>query len=257
VGKTESVLALSEALFGGERNLVTINLSEYQEAHTVSLLKGSPPGYVGYGEGGILTEAVRRRPYSAILLDEAEKAHPDVLELFFQVFDKGMLEDGEGRQIDFKNTVILLTSNVGSEKVMGLCADTATRPDPEELRSLLRPDLRKKFPAAFLGRLSVVPYYPISADVLPSIVRLQLGRIAERLRANHKAELRFGDELVDWVARRSDEPESGARNIDYFLSGTLLPAISCGILERMARGERFSAVSVELDDLGGLRYNFT
>ena len=203
VGKTETALALADTLYGGERNLITINMSEYQEAHTVSGLKGSPPGYVGYGEGGVLTEAVRRRPYSVVLLDEVEKAHPDVLELFFQVFDKGTLEDGEGREIDFKNTVILLTSNVGTDTILKLCKDPDTTPTPEVLAEAIRPDLLAAktergvqiFKQAFLGRLIVVPYYPISDAVMRQIIRLQLGRIGRRMRENHNATFSYGDEL--------------------------------------------------------------
>src|SRR5260221_564509 len=185
VGKTETALTLADTLYGGERNLVTINMSEYQEAHTVSSLKGSPPGYVGYGEGGVLTEAVRRKPYSVVLLDEVEKAHPDVMELFYQVFDKGMLEDGEGREIDFKNTVILLTSNAATDTMMKLCADPETAPEPEGLTEAIRPELIKIFKPALLGRMVVVPYYPISDAVMKEIIRLQLGRARRRLKDIH------------------------------------------------------------------------
>src|SRR5207248_844453 len=188
VGKTETALTLADTLYGGERNLVTINMSEYQEAHTVSGLKGSPPGYIGYGEGGVLTEAVRRKPYCVVLLDEIEKAHPDVMELFYQVFDKGVLEDAEGREIDFKNTLILLTSNVGTETIMTLCADPDTRPTPEALVQTLRPELLKTFKPAFLGRLIVVPYYPITDDIMHKIIELQLGRIRTRLAENTRVQ---------------------------------------------------------------------
>ncbi|HKB16860.1 MAG TPA: AAA family ATPase, partial [Planctomycetota bacterium] len=202
VGKTETALALADLLYGGERSLVTINMSEFQEAHTVSSLKGSPPGYVGYGEGGVLTEAVRRKPYSVVLLDEVEKAHSDVLELFYQVFDKGILEDAEGREIDFKNTVILLTSNLGTDTIMKLCADEATRPDPEGLADALRPDLLKKFKPALLGRLTVVPYYPLGDEVMRKIIALKLNRIRDRVRANHGVALTYEDALVGVVASR-------------------------------------------------------
>ena len=266
VGKTETALTLADTLYGGERNLITINMSEYQESHTVSSLKGSPPGYVGYGEGGVLTEAVRRRPYSVVLLDEVEKAHPDVLELFFQVFDKGTLEDGEGREIDFKNTVILLTSNVGTDTMMKLCKDPDTTPGPEALAEAIRPDLleakstrRPIFKQAFLGRLIVVPYYPISDDVMRQIIRLQLGRIAQRMRQNHNAQFSYSDELIESIAGRCREVESGARNVDHILTRTLLPEISQEILARMAgatndrrrprRGRREREVRV-LDHLG-------
>jgi type VI secretion system protein VasG len=255
VGKTETALALADALYGGERNLVTINMSEYQEAHTVSGLKGSPPGYVGYGEGGVLTEAVRRRPYCAVLLDEVEKAHPDVLELFFQVFDKGTLEDGEGREIDFKNTVILLTSNVGSSTLMRLCADPAARSDPAALAEALRPELLRAFPAALLGRMSVIPYFPIDDEALRRIVRLQLDRIGRRMRENHRAEFAYSDEVVEHIAGRCREVESGARNVDHILSRTLLPELSGEFLSRLAAGTPATRVEVAVGDGGSFRYD--
>ena len=186
VGKTETALALSDLLYGGEHNLITINMSEFQEAHTVSTLKGSPPGYVGYGEGGVLTEAVRRRPYSVVLLDEVEKAHPDVLELFFQVFDKGMMEDGEGREIDFKNTIIILTSNAGTDTMTKLCADPETMPGPDGLVKALKPELNKVFKPAFLGRMVIIPYIPIRDENMKQIIRLKLGKIQRRIQENHK-----------------------------------------------------------------------
>ncbi len=257
VGKTETALALADTLYGGERNSVIINMSEYQESHTVSSLKGSPPGYVGYGEGGVLTEAVRRRPYCVVLLDEVEKAHPDVMELFFQVFDKGMLEDGEGREVDFKNTVILLTSNVGSDLIASLSADPETKPLPDALGESIRPELRKHFPAALLGRLVVIPYYPISQDMMREITRLQLGRIQERIRANHAAELACADSVVEAVIARCKEAESGARAVDRILTHSLLPQISGEILARMAAGESFSRVEVDLDDAGEFRFQVT
>ena len=207
VGKTETALALSDLLYGGERNMITINMSEFQEAHTVSTLKGSPPGYVGYGEGGVLTEAVRRRPYSVVLLDEVEKAHPDVLELFFQVFDKGMMEDGEGREIDFKNTIIILTSNAGTDTIMKLTADPETTPSPEGLVKALKPELNKIFKPAFLGRLVIIPYYPIRDEALKQIVRLKLGKIQRRLEETHKIALTY-DEAAD---RGSGPPLHGSR----------------------------------------------
>jgi type VI secretion system protein VasG len=255
VGKTETALALADALYGGERNVVTINMSEYQEAHTVSSLKGSPPGYVGYGEGGVLTEAVRRKPYSVVLLDEVEKAHPDVMELFFQVFDKGMLEDGEGREIDFKNTVILLTSNAGTDTVMKLCADPETRPDSAALAEALRPDLLKFFKPAFLGRLVVVPYFPITDDVMRLIIKLQLGRIQKRMRENHRAELVYEDSLIREIANRCKEVESGARNVDHILTRTLLPEISQEILSRMASGQSISRVHVGVGPEAAFQYD--
>ena len=226
VGKTETALALAEALYGGEQNLITINMSEYQEAHTVSSLKGAPPGYVGYGEGGVMTEAVRRKPYSVVLLDEVEKAHPDVHEIFFQVFDKGWMEDGEGRHIDFRNTVIIMTSNVGTDLVMQLCEDPTLRPDPEPLAAALREPLLKVFAPALLGRLVVVPYYPLHADALHRIIRLQLDRIAARLDANHGIALHYDDSAVELVARRCTAIESGGRMIDAILTHTILPRLS-------------------------------
>jgi type VI secretion system protein VasG len=265
VGKTETALALAETLYGGERNLITINMSEYQEAHTVSGLKGSPPGYVGYGEGGVLTEAVRRRPYSVVLLDEVEKAHPDVLELFFQVFDKGTLEDGEGREIDFKNTVILLTSNVGTETILKLCKDRDTTPAPEALAEAVRPDLLAAksergvqiFKQAFLGRLIVVPFYPISDAVMRQIIKLQLGRIARRMRENHHAVFSYDDALIDCIAGRCREVETGARNVDHILTRTLLPEISQELLGRMAQGQTISRAHVSVDDKGAFKYAIT
>jgi type VI secretion system protein VasG len=254
VGKTESALALAEALYGGERNLITINMSEYQEAHTVSSLKGSPPGYVGYGEGGVLTEAVRRRPYSVVLLDEVEKAHPDVMELFFQVFDKGVLEDGEGREIDFKNTVIILTSNVGTKQLMTLCADPETAPDSDGLIEAVRPELLSVFPAALLGRMVTIPYYPLSPEMLGRIVRLQLERIVRRVRENHAAELVYGDDLVDAVLARCNEAESGGRVVDNILTHSLLPQLSAEVLARMSRAETFSRVAVTVGDGGEFRF---
>jgi type VI secretion system protein VasG len=257
VGKTESALALSEALYGGERNLITINMSEYQEAHTVSSLKGAPPGYVGYGEGGVLTEAVRRRPYAVVLLDEVEKAHPDVMELFFQVFDKGVLEDGEGRVIDFKNTVILLTSNIGTDTTMKLCDDPDTRPEPEALAEALKPELLKAFPAALLGRMIVVPYYPLDEAALKQIIVLQLNKIKKRMARNHGAELVYDDTLLDAVAKRCSDPQSGARIIDHILTRSLLPEISTEFLSRMARNESVQRVKVGLAEDGSFNYDLS
>ena len=248
VGKTETALALAESLYGGERNLITINMSEYQEAHTVSSLKGSPPGYVGYGEGGVLTEAVRRKPYSVVLLDEVEKAHPDVMELFFQVFDKGTLEDGEGREIDFKNCVILLTTNVGTATIMSLCADPDTKPDPEPLIEALRPELQKAFKPALLGRMVPVAYYPISDDVLRIIINLQLKKIGQRIFENHKSQFSCDDTVIDLVASRCTDVDSGARNVYNILTGTMLPDMSAEVLSRMANGEAISKIHVGVKD---------
>lgn len=256
VGKTETALALSDLLYGGERNVITINMSEFQEAHTVSTLKGSPPGYVGYGEGGVLTEAVRRRPYSVVLLDEVEKAHPDVLEIFYQVFDKGLMEDGEGREIDFKNTIILLTTNACTDAMMKLCADPETAPGPEALVQALKPELNKIFKAAFLGRLLIVPYLPIKDEALKRIVDLKLGRVKKRLNENHAIEFRHDDELIVEIARRCTEVESGARSIDNILTNTLLPEISRELLGRMAEEQELNAVQVSIGPEGKFVYEW-
>jgi type VI secretion system protein VasG len=254
VGKTETALALSDLLYGGERNLITINMSEFQEAHTVSSLKGSPPGYVGYGEGGVLTEAVRRRPYSVVLLDEVEKAHPDVLELFYQVFDKGVMEDGEGREIDFKNTIILLTSNACTDQMMELCSDPAALPDATELVDELKPALNKIFKPAFLGRMVIIPYYPIRDEALKRIIGLKLGKIKRRLQENHKLDLIYDDMLVDAVADRCTEVESGARNVDNILTNTLLPEMSRRLLESMVEGQKISEIRVGVAEDGSFSY---
>lgn len=248
VGKTETALALAETLYGGESNLITINMSEFQEAHTVSTLKGAPPGYVGYGEGGVLTEAVRRRPYSVVLLDEVEKAHSDVHEIFFQVFDKGMMEDGEGRLINFKNTIILLTTNVGSDLIMNLCKDPELKPDTDGMAKALRQPMLKVFPAALLGRLTVIPYYPLSDPMLKLIIRLQLGRIEQRIATNHEAVFTHDDAVVDLIAARCTELESGGRMIDAILTQTLLPEISRRLLEAQLEGASLTSVRVSVAD---------
>ncbi len=255
VGKTETALALADSLYGGERNLISINMSEYQEAHTVSSLKGSPPGYVGYGEGGVLTEAVRRKPYSVVLLDEVEKAHPDVMELFFQVFDKGVLEDGEGREIDFKNCIILLTSNVGTDTIMKLCADPDTIPEPEGLVEAIKPELVKAFKPALLGRMVTVPYYPISDDILRLIIRLQLGKIKNRIMDNHGAQFSYDDSVIETVAKRCTDVDSGARNVYNILTGTLLPQMSGEVLTRMASGDGIKKVHVNTGADGNFVYD--
>jgi type VI secretion system protein VasG len=255
VGKTETALALSDLLYGGEHNLITINMSEFQEAHTVSTLKGSPPGYVGYGEGGVLTEAVRRRPYSVVLLDEVEKAHPDVLELFFQVFDKGQMEDGEGRQIDFKNTIIILTTNAGTETIMKLTADPETTPAHDALVKALKPELDKTFKPAFLGRLVIIPFFPIRDDVMKQIVRLKLGRIQKRIETTHRVRFSYDDALVDAVAARCTEVESGARNVDNILTNTLLPEVSVRILEQLATGEQIGSIRMGVTADGVFTYD--
>ncbi|CAA2100461.1 type VI secretion system ATPase TssH [Variovorax paradoxus] len=256
VGKTETALALSEALYGGEQNLVTINMSEFQESHTVSTLKGAPPGYVGYGEGGVLTEAVRRRPYSVVLLDEIEKAHTDVHEIFFQVFDKGWMEDGEGRHIDFRNTVIIMTSNVGTDLVMQLCEDPTLRPDPEPLATALREPLLKVFAPALLGRLVVVPYYPLHAEALHRIIRLQLDRIAARLQANHGIALTYDDSAVELVARRCTAIESGGRMIDAILTHTILPRLSEEVIGATVSARKLAGVQLSAAD-DDFRYEFS
>jgi type VI secretion system protein VasG len=256
VGKTETALALSDLLYGGEHNLITINMSEFQEAHTVSTLKGSPPGYVGYGEGGVLTEAVRRRPYSVVLLDEVEKAHPDVLELFYQVFDKGMMEDGEGRQIDFKNNIIILTTNACTEEMMKWCGGALeTALGPQELVLALKPELNKLFKPAFLGRMVIVPYYPIRDEDLKRIIVLKLNKIQRRIEENHKISLTYENALIDEVARRCTEVESGARNVDNILTNSLLPDISRQLLTKMAQGEKPSSVHVAIGKDGQFAYS--
>jgi type VI secretion system protein VasG len=256
VGKTETALALAESLYGGEQNVITINMSEYQEAHTVSTLKGAPPGYVGYGEGGVLTEAVRRRPYSVVLLDEVEKAHSDVHEIFFQVFDKGWMEDGEGRYIDFKNTIILLTTNAGSELITNMCKDPELAPDPEALARALREPLLKVFPPALLGRIVTIPYYPLSDQMLATIIRLQIGRIKRRIEENHGVEFGFTDEVVALVGKRCTELESGGRMIDAILTNTVLPRISEEFLKRMMAGEPVKSVALGVAG-GDFAYNFS
>ncbi len=254
VGKTETALALSDLLYGGERNLITINMSEFQEPHTVSTLKGSPPGYVGYGEGGVLTEAVRRRPYSVVLLDEIEKAHPDVLELFYQVFDKATMEDGEGRQIDFKNNIIVLTTNAGTETLMKLTADPETMPDAEGLVKALKPELNKTFKPAFLGRTVIIPYFPIKDDAMKQIIRLKLGKVERRLKESHKILLKYDDAVVDAIAQRCTEVESGARNVDNILTNTLLPEIGRRLLEAIAEGTKPEVIRVGIGAGGAFTY---
>ena len=248
VGKTETALTLAEALYGGEQNLITINMSEFQEAHTVSTLKGAPPGYVGYGEGGVLTEAVRRRPYSVVLLDEVEKAHPDVHEIFFQVFDKGVMEDGEGRRIDFRNTLILLTSNVGSDLIMKMCEDPELAPEPDAIAKALRPEQLDTFPAALLGRLVTIPYFPLSDSMIDMIAGLQLQKIQRRVKENHDAELTYGDDVLELIRSRCTELASGGRMIDSILTNTMLPAISREVLGRMADGVPLKSVNVKVED---------
>ena len=269
VGKTETALALADILYGGERNLITINMSEYQEAHSVSGLKGSPPGYVGYGEGGVLTEAVRRKPYSVVLLDEVEKAHPDVLEMFFQVFDKGLMDDAEGREIDFRNTVIILTSNAGSQGIMQACfkhdeeaGGTVMKafeelPTADQLAEMLRPTLYKTFKPAFIGRTKVVPYYPLSDDVLINVINLNLDRIAQRVQANHQAALEYDDALLELVLSRCTEVDTGARAVDHVLNGSLLPEVADAVLARMAEGKALSKIKVGASKTGQFKFKIS
>jgi len=267
VGKTETALALADILYGGERNLITINMSEYQEAHSVSGLKGSPPGYVGYGQGGVLTEAVRRKPYSVVLLDEVEKVHPDVLEMFFQVFDKGRMDDAEGREIDFRQTLIILTSNAGSQQIMQACMqhDEAAggvvmkspeaMPAADDLAEGLRPVLYKTFKPAFIGRTKFVPYYPLHDDVLAEVIRLKLDRIAARVKANHQAELAFDESLIDSVLSRCTEVDTGARAVDHILNGSLLPEVADAVLAAMAEGRAIERIRVGADEQGDFTFD--
>ena len=248
VGKTETALALAEALYGGEQNIITINMSEFQEAHSVSLLKGAPPGYVGYGEGGRLTEAVRRKPYSVVLLDEVEKAHPDIHELFFQVFDKGIMEDGNGRPINFKNTLILLTSNVGTEVIMEMADQGNTTPDVEELSAALKPFQLDVFPPALLGRIVSIPYFPLGAAALADITRLKLRSVAKRLKASHNAELVYGDDVLTHITDQCRDPDSGGRMIDNIITNSILPELSRKVLEKMVSGEEIKRVEVNLSN---------
>ncbi|NOT07644.1 MAG: type VI secretion system ATPase TssH [Gemmatimonadales bacterium] len=254
VGKTETAITLADLLYGGERNLITVNLSEYQEAHTVSSLKGAPPGYIGYGTGGVLTEAVRRRPHSVILLDEAEKAHPDVLELFYQVFDRGSLEDGEGRSVDFRNAIILLTSNLGAETILEACRRPGTTPGTEELLALIRPELTRHFKPALLGRLVVIPYRPLGELQIRAIVRLKLARVEQRFREHHRAALTFDAAVVAAIAARCRDDQSGARNVDHLLTNRILPELSTRVLERLVRAEPPSSIVVSVDADGAFVY---
>ncbi|KAF1045356.1 type VI secretion system ATPase TssH [Xylophilus sp.] len=255
VGKTETAYALADLLYGGERNVITVNMSEFQEAHTVFSLKGAPPGYVGYGRGGVLTEAVRRKPYSVVLLDEMEKAHPDVLAVFFQVFDKGQMEDGEGVQIDFKNTLILLTSNAAQD-VITQASQGGRRPDPEELVEKLRPELLKQFSPAFLGRLALVPYYHLGDEQIRAIVDLKLGKLTRRFELNHKAVFTWDAAVTDAITARCTEVDSGARNIDHILAHAVLPELSRQVLERISEARPFDAVHMNLGAGGGFTYRF-
>ncbi|MGN3975561.1 type VI secretion system ATPase TssH [Tsuneonella sp. SYSU-LHT278] len=255
VGKTETAVALSELLFAGEESMIVINMSEFQEAHTVSTLKGAPAGYVGYGQGGVLTEAVRRRPYSVVLLDEVEKAHPDVHEMFFQVFDKGFMNDAEGRYIDFKNTIILLTSNVGTDLIMDMASDEELKPEPEAAAAALRPELLKVFPPALIGRTVQLAYWPLSPDMLKGIIRIQLDRIKKRIEGNHKIAFDYGDDVVDFIVSRCTDADSGGRMIDNILTNTMLPEMSVQLLEKQMDGDRIERIEVKAGD-GRFEYEF-
>jgi type VI secretion system protein VasG len=255
VGKTEAALSLADTLFGGERFIVTINMSEFQEKHTVSRLIGSPPGYVGFGEGGVLTEAVRQRPYSVVLMDEVEKADPEVMNLFYQVFDKGMLSDGEGRVIDFKNTVIIMTSNLATDILTNLGMQDP-RPSVEELTAAIRPALSRHFRPALLARMTIVPFYPIGEESMKEIVGLKLGQLRKRLMDNHAIVLEYPAQVVEQIARRCTEVETGARNIDHIMQGTLLPRISSEILQKMAEGALPEKLEITIDDKGEFQLRF-
>lgn len=257
VGKTETAISLAEELYGGEQNMTVINMTEFKEEHKVSLLMGSPPGYVGYGEGGVLTEAVRRKPYSVVLLDEMEKAHPGVQDVFYQVFDKGRMTDGEGREIDFRNTVVIMTSNAGTDAIMKLCADPDTMPDADGLVAALHPELLKTFKPAFLGRCKVVVYFPLKDEVMGKIVRLKLGKVQKRIAANYRAAFTYGDEVVANILSRCHEVESGARNVDNILNGTLLPELSAQFLSRLSKQEPIGSVRVGIGDEGGFTYEIS
>jgi len=255
VGKTETAIALADALYGGERFMTTINMSEFQEKHTVSRLVGSPPGYVGYGEGGVLTEAVRQRPYSVVLLDECEKADLEVMNLFYQVFDKGILNDGEGRSIDFRNTVLVLTSNLASDRVVALFADGA-EPSPADVLSAIRPVLSKHFKPALLARMTIVPYAPIGPEIMQEIVRLKLAALARRLDTAHGIETTFAPELVEMLAARCTEGETGARNVDQTLRASLMPELARELLTRMATGTLPGKLDVKLGEKGAWNFTF-
>jgi len=255
IGKTETGLALAELLFGGERFIVSINMSEFQEKHTVSRLIGSPPGYIGFGEGGVLTEAVRQRPYSVLLLDEAEKASPEVMNIFYQVFDKGVLADGEGRKIDFKNTVIFLTSNLGSDVITELCAD-GNRPDIKTIMSAIRPILSNHFKPALLARMTIVPYLTINPDIMEQIVDIKLQRLADRLNYSHKLNLQYSQQIKEQIATRCLEVETGARNIDHIMTGSILPKISNKILELMSKQKMPQNVSLDVNKDGKFNIAF-
>jgi type VI secretion system protein VasG len=257
VGKTETAISLANLLYGGEQNMTVINMSEFKEEHKVSLLMGSPPGYVGYGEGGVLTEAVRRKPYSVVLLDEMEKAHTGVQDIFYQVFDKGMMKDGEGRDIDFKNTVIMMTTNAGTDFIKSLCGDPDTMPDPDGFVEAVFPELLKTFKPAFLGRLTIVPYYPLNDDVMKKIIRLKLGKVARRVQEHYRAEFTYTPELVEAISKRCTEVDTGARNVDHILTRTLLPQLSAEFLSRLAEGAAIDRVEISVGSDDAFQYGIS
>ncbi len=257
VGKSETAITLAELLYGGEQNMTVINMSEFKEEHKVSMLMGTSAGYVGYGEGGVLTEAVRRKPYSVVLLDEMEKAHPGVQDIFYQVFDKGAMKDGEGRDIDFRNTVIMMTSNAGTELIKSLCADPELAPEPEAFVQAVFPELLKTFKPAFLGRVTIVPYYPLSDDVMKKIIQLKLGKVGRRIRENYRANFTFAPQLVQLVADRCTEVDTGARNVDHILNKTLLPELSAEFLARLADNKPISSVNLAVSDDGKFIYEIS
>jgi type VI secretion system protein VasG len=260
VGKTETALTLADQLFGGERMMVTINMSEFQEKHTVSRLIGSPPGYVGFGEGGMLTEAVRQRPYTVVLLDETEKADPDVMNLFYQVFDKGMLSDGEGRLVDFKNTVVIMTSNLATDKITNMTV-SAWEDDEEvdmpELMSIIKPTLSAHFKPALLARMTTVPFLPISPEAMAMITRLKLDKLMKRLESTQNMTAKYTDRVVDTIASRCTEVDTGARNIDHILRATLIPQLSSAVLAQMAEGSEADTVTIDVDDNNEFTTAFT
>ncbi len=257
VGKTETALALADTLFGGEQNITVINMSEFKEEHKVSMLLGSPPGYVGYGEGGVLTEAARRKPYSVILLDEMEKAHPGVQDVFYNLFDKGTIKDGEGRDIDFKNTVIIMTSNAGEQAIRAICAQGEERPDPEVLLDSMRPELLKSFKPAFLGRANVITYYPLDDENLMKICKINMNRIEKRIREHYSAEFSYDEDVILHIVARSQEVDTGARNIETILNRSLLPELAAECLGRMAEGESINKVHINVNDQDMFNYQIS
>ena len=256
VGKTELGLAVADLLFGGEQFLTTINMSEFMEKHTVSQLKGSPPGYVGYGEGGVLTEAVRQHPYSVVLFDEIEKAHPDVLNLFYQVFDKGMLADGEGRIINFKNTVIIMTSNLGTDVIQNMC-ESGEDVDIEDLKEAIYPHVREHLKPALVARMTVIPFFTLGSDVLKSIARMKLGKLGKRVADAHKMAFQVDDSVYDQIVSRCTQVDLGARQIDHVVDQAVLPELSIRLLEQLAEDEMPTAVTMGTNEAGEFTYTFT